>query len=222
MNVNSHATVSGIVCVGVCVRLSLQNGNLSLLSLGTIAGASVSLAYSRDVVGSVVDCVSSGNVGGAVQTTASGAVRTASTAINDSPPGQVLAAASQWSGVSLGGCISGDALGIVDMGSACYYATPSGHNGIALTAGGGGAPWGFTATAGPSISNAQTLSDFNGWFAYGQGTVALGPAVSGQGEIGQNSCGHIIGVGTLGVGGHVPLAVSGAIGANYTWTFGSW
>lgn len=178
-----------------------------------------------DVAGSVFDCISKGDVGGAAETTASGGLRTASTAIANSPGGMLLGVASRATGVTIGGCVSADAVAGIDVtDSLCYYATPSGQDGLAFSYGAGpGAPIGVSLMGGISTSNAQCLSDLNGWFQYwsiGGGAGIVGGA---QDEIGHNKAGRQIGVGTVGVGygGYAPAPVTVAAGGSYTWTFPS-
>lgn len=180
-----------------------------------------------DTIGSLIDCISKGNAGGAVKTIATSSLRTASTVVANSPPGQALSWVSQATGTSLGGCAGGSAFGGFGVtGSICYYATPSGQSGITLEGGaGGGGPFGANFLIGPSVSNAQNLSDLGGWFAYGGASAGEGPYSAGlQGQIGQNSCGNTIWSTTPGwaPGLRTPAPFSFEGGGSYTWIFSQW
>ena len=180
-----------------------------------------------DTVGSLVDCASSGDVGGAVSTVTTSGLRTAGTVAADSPGGQLLSWVSQETGTSLGGCVGGSIFAGGDLtGSICYYATPSGQNGITVEGGaGGGGPFGANFLIGPSVSNAQNLSDLGGWFAYGEASAGEGPYSAGiQGQIGQNSCGNTIWSATPGwaPGLRSPAPFSFEGRGSYTWTYSQW
>ena len=180
-----------------------------------------------DIVGSVIDCVSKGNVGGAVGTIATGGLRTVGSVVANTPAGMALSAISQVTGVSVGGCVGGSLFAGVDgTGSICYYATPSGQSGITLGGGGGGGgPFGGNFLIGPSISNAQTLSDFGGGFGFAGGSAGEGIYGAGaQGQIGQNSCGRTIWSATIGwaPGLRTPAPFSFEGGGTYTWTYPQW
>ena len=180
-----------------------------------------------DTVGSLVDCATKGDVGGAIGTVTTSGLRTAGTVVADSPAGMVLSWASQETGTSLGGCLGGSAYaGVGVTGSICYYATPSGQSGFTVDGGaGGGGPFGVNLLIGPSVSNAQNLSDLGGWFAYAGGSVGEGPYSAGiQGQIGQNSCGNTIWSATPGWAPslEVPAPFSFEGGGSYTWTYSQW
>ena len=180
-----------------------------------------------DTIGSVMDCLSKGDVGGALSTVTTSALRTGATGIANSPDGQALSVLSQTTGVSWGGCVGGSAYAGVGVAEAiCYYATPSGQSGFTVEGGaGGGGPFGANLLIGPSVSNAQNLSDLGGWFAYGGGSVGEGPYSAGvQGQIGQNSCGNTIWSATAGWAPSldVPAPFSFEGGGSYTSTYSQW
>jgi hypothetical protein len=189
-----------------------------------------------DVAGSLVDCASKGDVGGAISTAAQAGTRTAATAINYSPFGTAAQAASSVTGLTLGGCISGSITGFSANGvaSVCYYATPSGDGGLTASLGGGtGLGWGADLTLGPSISNAQHVSDLGGWFGYTGGSAGEDIVGSGSLSYGVNSCGNTIFDGYAGAGedsgfnfgrplGIPGLPFSAGTGASYTWTYQGW
>ena len=189
-----------------------------------------------DTIGSLVDCASSGNVGGAVSTVAQAGTGIVGAGISASPVGIGMQAFSSVTGYSVGGCLGGSATGFsaTVTGSACYYATPSGQSGLTVTYGGGtGYGWGADLTAGPAFSNAQTLNDLGGWFGYTGGSVGEGDVASGSLSYGRNSCSDLITNGYVGVGedsglNFAPLLgipdapFSAGTGASYTWTYPSW
>ena len=189
-----------------------------------------------DTIGSLVDCASSGNLGGAVSTVTQAGTGIVGAGISASPVGIGMQAFSSVTGYSVGGCLGGSATGfsVNVTGSACYYATPSGQSGLTVTYGGGtGLGWGADLTAGPAFSNAQTLNDLGGWFGYTGGSVGEGDVASGSLSYGRNSCGDLITNGYVGVGedsglnfapffGIPGLPFSAGTGASYTWTYPSW
>ena len=84
------------------------------------------------------------------------------------PHGLVTDVASRATGKTLGFCIgaSGSAVLAVN-GSLCYVSTPSGEAGFTGTLGYGlSSSTGASLLAGPTISNAQSLSDLRGAFSY--------------------------------------------------------
>jgi len=175
-----------------------------------------------DGVGSLVDCVSKGDLEGGADTVATVGLRTTSTVIAGSATGRSLSLASRATGISLGGCISGSAFGGPDVtGSLCYYATPSGESGVTAPGGlGVGGPAGANLLVGPSVSNAENLSDFEEWFLYGgasAGEAQYGAGV--QGQIGKNGCGRTIWSATAGWAPSLQLGVGGEAGVSYTRTY---
>jgi RHS repeat-associated protein len=149
------------------------------------------------------------------------------TVIRLSPIGVALTAASQATGKTVGFCEGGDLLGGIDINAnLCYLATPSGQFGITASLGGGaGAPIGLGALIGPTVSNAKSLNDLSGLFAYGWSTAGeLQYSGGASVELGRNSCGKTIWQGTAGwaPGLDLPIPFSVGAGANYTWTAASY
>jgi hypothetical protein len=151
-------------------------------------------------------------------------LKVAGTLIHQSTAGQIADLVSQTTGVTVGGCLGGSAFaGAAVTGSVCYYSTPSGQAGITVTGGGGGGgPIGANLLIGPSVSNAQSLCDLHGPFAYAGGTLGdTLPEVGGQAAIGTGSHGQPVGVATggwaPGVNFPVPFSVEG--GVTYTGIF---
>lgn len=180
-----------------------------------------------DILGSVVDCASKGDAGGAVSTINTSGLRAAATVAPYTPPGWLLDQASKATGISIGQCLGGSSYFGYDVtGSICYYATPSGQNGFTVTGGGGGGgPLGANGMAAISFSNAHKLSDFGGPFIYAGGTVGEGAESGGvQGQLGRNSCGRLIWVGSVGwtPTGDFPTPFSGEAGVSNTATFAPW
>ncbi|HEY2200220.1 MAG TPA: hypothetical protein VGH69_21430 [Mycobacterium sp.] len=149
------------------------------------------------------------------------------TAIHYSRAGQVADVVSQASGASIGGCIGGSAVGGIALtGSICYYATPSGQDGITLTGrGGGGGPLGANLMLGASISDAQSLCDLHGPFAYAGATFGEGfPEVGAQGAFGTGSNGKPVGGFTAGwtLGVNFPTPFIFEAGVTDTGIFPAW
>jgi RHS repeat-associated protein len=146
--------------------------------------------------------------GKVIGTLASGAA----TVFKYSLPGQVLQDASSLTGLTLGGCLGGEA-GVLFVSSVqfCYAATPSGQSCVTASYGSTrGAALG--AWAGATVSNAQNCQQLSSWFSGGGGS--LGPAT---GSFVNGECG--VWQFTGGVGPQVRglPKVGGWGGSTYTW-----
>lgn len=174
-------------------------------------------------------------MGGAASTFTQAGIDGTGSAIGSSPVGIGLQTLSSITGYSVGGCFGGSVTGfsVNVTGSACYYATPSGQNGLTVTYGGGtGLGWGADLTAGPTFSNAQNLNDLGGWFGYTGGSIGDGDVASGSLSYGRNNCGDLITNGYVGVGEDSGLnfapffgipgsSFSAGTGVSYTWIYPS-
>ena len=105
--------------------------------------------------------------------------------VHASPAGQVLQAASTITGLTIGLCVGGSAVGfgVSASAQACYVTTPGGQSGATVTVGGGqGAGEGANAFFGGYVSNGQSLCDQGGTF-YSAGGGAGDLAASGGGYV---------------------------------------
>lgn len=131
--------------------------------------------------------------------------------------------AANWNGIS--GTISGNFMGGHGSVTFSIVGTPDGQVGGLFTPAFGGttAAVGLGFGVGPVFSNAQTISDFNGWFAAMGGSVPVGSVDVAQGHA---TDGRNIVVVTPEVGvnpevsfaGIVPLPAEFHGEASYTWS----
>ena len=112
-------------------------------------------------------------------------VHVAVSAVHASPAGQVLQGVSSLTGLTIGLCVGGSAVGfgVSASAQACYVTTPGGQSGATLTVGGGqGLGAGANAFFGGYASNGQSLCDQGGTFYSAGGSGGEG-VVSGGGFV---------------------------------------
>ncbi len=152
--------------------------------------------------------------------------RAVATLISTSPIAQVGQVASSVSGYTIGGCF-GLTISFIASGTdaVCYYATPSGQSGLAVTQGSGAGTPSISASFGLVFSNGWRLKDQGGRFTYGETSAGAGPlaSVGVSYAQGRNQVGCLIRDLGFNWTPNLPIVPGSlSVGQSNTWTFQAW